>query len=349
MPNQQKSKPIASLGLGLFVVLDLALILIAVAMLLRPDAQLPAGTAVMSSVTTSATTTTTTTTNPYPQVSYAEKTTDTVALTVAEMLCSHAILVDCQSNEILAERSCGERIYPASMTKVMTLIVALESDCEMTDTFTMTADIIAPLLEAHASRAGFLPDEVIPFRDLLYGTALPSGADATTALACMIAGSEDQFVNLMNMKAREIGMENTHFMNASGLHDENHYSTMEDIALMMAYAVQVDACREILSTKEYTTAPTPQNPEGLELQNTMFMRMYGNEAEGVEILGGKTGYTDAALNCLASFAEKDGKLYIAVCAGGVGKWHAVYDTITLYDNFIDYTIGDPITPFTGLK
>lgn len=348
MSKKQKAKRPNTLGLCLFVILDLALIVIAFMMIARQDDKLPTGTAVVSSVTTT-TTTTTTTTDPYPDVTYAEKTTYTVALTEEEMLCSHAILVDFESNKILAERASDEIIYPASMTKVMTLIVALESDCEMDDTFTMTADIIAPLLDAHASRAGFLPDEVISFRDLLYGTALPSGADATTALSIMIAGSEDQFVNLMNQKARSIGMKNTHFMNASGLHDENHYSTMEDIALMMAYAVQLEECREIMSTPKYLTAATPQNPAGIELNNTMFMRMYGNEAEGVQILGGKTGYTDAAKNCLASFAEKDGKLYIAVCAGGVGKWHAVYDTITLYDNFIDYKIGDPVTPFTGLK
>lgn len=97
------------------------------------------------------------------------------------------------------------------MTKIMTLLVAAEHIENMDDTFTMTYDIIAPLIDAEASRAGFEEGETVPLKDLMYGIALPSGADATTAIAIYLCGSEDEFVKLMNEKAEELGLENTHF------------------------------------------------------------------------------------------------------------------------------------------
>ena len=256
---------------------------------------------------------------------------DLVELTGANLTSQHAVLLDVDQNTILAQRDPEGKIYPASMTKVMTLLVAVENIDDLNDTFTMTNSIIDPLIAAEASRAGFEDGETVTITDLLYGIVLPSGADATTAIAQYVSGTEDAYVELMNQKAQELGLEHTHFVNTSGLHDENHYSTALDIAKLMEYAMQNDTCREILSTQNYTTSKTSQHPDGIPLESTMFSRMYGTEVDGITILAGKTGYTDEAGNCLVSYAKDDeGKTFVAVTAKGTTYKRAIYDTFALY-------------------
>lgn len=124
------------------------------------------------------------------------------------------------------------------MTKVMTLLVAAENLPDLDAAFTMTQAIIDPLYLAGASMAGFVNGETVTMRDLLYGAVVPSGAEATEALAQAVAGSEEAFVAMMNEKAAALGLTNTHFMNTSGLHDENHYSTVREIALILQAALE---------------------------------------------------------------------------------------------------------------
>lgn len=326
------------LGTVVFLLADILLIASAVIMLIQhrnSNDELTAA-APTSTQTQGTTATEPIVTEPtYPSVSYAQMTSDTKTIG-EEISCQYGILVDVEHHTILAERGSTMRIYPASLTKMMTLIVALESDVSMEDTFTFTEEMIAPLVDQSASRAGFLPGETISFRDLLYGAALPSGADATLAIASMVAGNEIAFAEKMNQKAAAIGMQNTHFMNASGLHDVNHYSTLQDLALLVEYGCYNEMFRTLLATYQYTTAATPQNPTGLLLESTMFSRMYGNEVDGLTIQGGKTGFTNEAGNCLASFVQKDGKQYIGVLTMGQSKWRPIFDTFTLYGTYIDY-------------
>lgn len=256
---------------------------------------------------------------------------NTVELTADNMTSEHVVLINTQDNTILAQRNADTIIYPASMTKIMTLLVAAEHIENLEDTFTMTYEIIAPLIEADASRAGFEEGETVTMTDLLYGIALPSGADATIAVAISVCGSEEAFVDLMNEKAEELGLEHTHFVNTSGLHDTNHYSTVTDIAMLMTYVMQNEICREILSTYQYTTSITEQHPEGILLESTMFSRMYGDEVTGITIEAGKTGYTDEAGHCLVSYAEDtNGKTYVGVVAKAPTYWRAIFDTFALY-------------------
>ncbi len=265
-------------------------------------------------------------------VFYPEAAPDIQILTEEQLVAEHAVLIDVDNNQMLVSKGDAEdRIYPASMTKLMTLIVAIEHMEDPESTFTMTADILQPLWADSASMAGFQDGETMTFRDLLYGAALPSGADATSGLAIMTAGSEEAFVELMNEKVAELGLKNTHFVNASGLHDEAHYSTPTDIALIMEYCLKNELCKKVISTYTYTTTATDQNPNGIELVSTMFNKMYGNEVQGISILGGKTGYTDEAGQCLASYAQTpDGHLYVAVTSRGAGKWSPVFDAFKLY-------------------
>ena len=270
-------------------------------------------------------------TEPETLLAYPTAAENVTELTANNISSEHAVLLDVDNNTILAQRDPDARIYPASMTKIMTLLVAAEHIENMDDTFTMTYDIIAPLIDAEASRAGFEEGETVPLKDLMYGIALPSGADATTAIAIYLCGSEDEFVKLMNEKAEELGLENTHFTNASGLYDPNHYSTATDIAMLMSAVMENDTCREILGTYQYTTSATEQHPEGIPLESTMFSRMYGNEVTGITIEAGKTGYTDEAGHCLVSYAtDADGKQFIAVTAKGPTYWRAVFDTFAIY-------------------
>lgn len=255
----------------------------------------------------------------------------------------YGILIDLSDNKVIASKNGEEKIYPASMTKIMTLIVAYENVKSLDDTFTFTSDILDPLYAENASQAGFAAGETVTVRDMLYGCILPSGADATVGLATCIAGSEKDFAALMNSKAEELGLKNTHFVTVSGLHDDDHYSTCHEMAIILEYAISDPYLREVLSTYKYTTAPTPEHPDGIELTSTLFSRMSGDEADGIFIQGGKTGYTNEALNCLATFAARCTEdmapyvkpEYLLVTAHASGEYTPVYDAINVYKSYCE--------------
>ncbi|MDE6730935.1 MAG: serine hydrolase, partial [Oscillospiraceae bacterium] len=280
-------------------------------------------------------------TEPPPMAVYPSYDADTVKLD-DNISSQYAILVDSDQHKVLAQKDGEAKIYPASMTKLMTLIVAIEHTENFEDKFTMTQEILSDLYAQSASMAGFSADEECSIMDLLYGAALPSGADATTGLAVYTAGSEEAFVRLMNEKVQELGLHNTHFMNASGLHDENHYSTPTDIATILEYCLQNEICKKVISTYTYTTSSTEQHPDGIMLYDTMFNKMTGTEVQGITILGGKTGYTDEAGQCLASYAQTpDGHCYIAVTSKVVGKYEPVFDAFKLYGTITGtYPMGE---------
>ncbi len=245
----------------------------------------------------------------------------------------YAILIDLESNTVTAQKNPDATIFPASMTKIMTLIVAYENCKDLDDTFTITNEITDPLYRANATVAGFSAGEEVTIRDLLYGAILPSGADATEALAIYTAGSAENFVEIMNRKVLQMGLSNTHFVNTSGLHEDDHYTTPHEIALILEYALQIEECREILCTYQYTTEPTSQHPQGLLLTSTMFSRMAGDESGVAEVLGGKTGYTNEGLHCLASYAKVEGEgEYILVTAHAPSTYDPVNDCINIYKN-----------------
>ncbi|MEG0615032.1 MAG: D-alanyl-D-alanine carboxypeptidase [Oscillospiraceae bacterium] len=246
----------------------------------------------------------------------------------------NAVLLDISTNKIIAEKGGNERIYPASMTKIMTILVAAENIPDVNKTFTITNEILTPLIEEDATRAGFVEGETVKLIDLFYGAALPSGADCTVGLAIVVSGSEENFVKLMNEKCEKLGLKNTHFVNTSGLYGADHYSTPTDMAVIMREVLGNELCRKVLSTYKYTTSPTTQHPKGIELESTMFSRMYGNEVEGVTIEGGKTGYTNEAKHCLVSYCVKDEKEFIALTSGGSGKYKPIYDAFTLYKEYL---------------
>ena len=248
----------------------------------------------------------------------------------------YAVHITADTSAIIAQKSANARIHPASLTKIMSLIVAYEAIDDLTETFTVTSNIIDPLYLAEATLAGFSPGEVVTVQDLLYGMILPSGAEASVSLAIHTAGSEEAFVKRMNDKAKEMGLKNTHFTNCSGLHAGDHYSTCTEMAMILAYAMQYPLCREILSAYQYTTTPTEKHPEGVLLTSTMFSRVYGDEPEGATIVAGKTGYTHQAHHCLASYGQRDrdGAGFILVTVDASGKFEPIFDAIHVYSEYI---------------
>ena len=262
--------------------------------------------------------------------------TDATAEIPAENDAKSIIIVDKSTNKVVAARNPHEREYPASTTKIMTLLVAVENITDFDDTFTMTLDITDPLYVEEASVAGFLNGEQITMTDLLYGTILPSGADAAMGLAITVSGSEAEFVKLMNKKVKELGLKNTNFTNVTGLHNKNNYSSAYDMAIILDAALQNDLCRKVLSTYQHTTNVTPQHPKGILLSSTLFSYMYGNEPETATILGGKTGFVNESGYCIASYGKVNDtqKEYIVVTMGNSARWPAFYGQIDLYKQYV---------------
>lgn len=232
---------------------------------------------------------------------------------------SCAILAERDSGRILAEKHAEKKIYPASLTKIMTALLVVEY-MENPDEVTVVPEYFFPELYAEeASLAGFGPGERVCVRDLLYGILLPSGAECCRAAADWIAGSEEVFVGMMNEKAKELGMNHTHFCNSTGLHDADHYSTVKDIFVLLRYALEKEAFREAFTCSQYSVLPSDQHPEGFTFTSTLSPFWDQIQISGGEFLGGKTGYTKEAGLCLASLGLVRGKEYILVTANAEGS------------------------------
>ena len=209
----------------------------------------------------------------------------------------NAILMQARGGKILGEINGDEQIYPASMTKIMTVIVAIENLKDLDEEITLTDEMFAGLYEQDATQAGFQPGENVRVIDLLYGAMLPSGAECCIALADTISGSEADFAELMNKKAKKLGMDNTHFCDSTGLHNPDHYSTVKDIVVLMKYCIKNDTFREIVESSRHSTGVTNIHPDGITYYSTMFKNLSDPTVTGGKILGGKTGYTSEAGHC----------------------------------------------------
>ncbi|GAA0085849.1 D-alanyl-D-alanine carboxypeptidase [Clostridium sp. CTA-7] len=252
-----------------------------------------------------------------------------------ELYSSNAILISLDDDKILLDKSEDEKIYPASLTKIMTAIVAIENLNDLNKKIYLSEKMFNELSSEGASMAGFLPNERVEAIDLIYGVLLPSGAESCIGLAEAISGSEKKYVKLMNEKARVLDMNNTNFTNSTGLHNRNHYSTVSDIAKLLEYALQNDIFREIYTSKSHATKATNLHPEGIIFESTMFKKINVEYLENGRIEGGKTGYTEEAKLCLASLANIDGKEYILVTANAEGgpetNQYNILDAFNIYN------------------
>lgn len=248
---------------------------------------------------------------------------------------AYAVLLDLDNNTIAAQKEAKTVINPASMTKILTVLVAAEHVQNLDDKFTITTDITDFAYTNDCSAVGFEDGEVVTVQDLFYGTILPSGGDAALGLATYVAGSPEAFVDMMNDKIKELGLSNTaHFTNCIGIYDKNHYCTVYDMGIMLEAAMQNEFCRKVLSTHRYTTSETSEHPEGITVSN-WFLRRIEDKMEGGTVVAGKTGYVLQSGNCAASYAEgNDGKHYICVTGNAYNGWRCIYDHVEIYKKFM---------------
>ncbi len=252
-----------------------------------------------------------------------------------EVISNFGILVDLKDGHVVAQRNAFERMYPASMTKVMTILVAAEHMDDPEDTFTMTQDITDYVFSNGCSQAGYAVGETMTVRELLYSTIMPSGGDAAMALAYYTAGSMEAFVDMMNEKLVELGLSDVaHFTNPVGIFNEQNYCTPAAMAMIMKAALENELCREALKEKKYTTAPTEFHPDGIEISNWFLRRIEDKDTHG-EVLGAKTGFVNESRNCAVSYERSnDGNQYICVTGDSHSAWRAIYDHVAIYDDFV---------------
>ncbi len=264
-----------------------------------------------------------------------QTTVDTKAVS-SEVVSENAIIIEENTGNILAQRDAYARISPASMTKVLTVLVAAEHVENLDDTYTITLAETDYSYSNDCSNAGFDVDEQVTIRDLFYGTILPSGADAAVGLATYVAGSHEAFVDMMNEKLKELGLSDTaHMTNCVGLYDENHYCTVYDMAVILKEAMDNPLCREVMSAHTYNTSSTSQHPDGILLSNWFLRRIEDKECGG-EVLCAKTGYVVQSGNCAASYClDKNGSGYLCVTAHSTSGWRCIYDHVALYQQFLN--------------
>lgn len=216
------------------------------------------------------------------------------------------------------EKRADERCYPASTTKILTCIIAIEEgdlDQKITIPASADSDRVA------GTTMGLQKNEVFTLRDLIYGMMLPSGNDAAIAISIGLYGSVSAFADRMNEKASEIGMINSHFTNANGLHNEEHYTTARDMAILASYAMHNETFRKVVSTTDYTAVSTKGRKVRVRTTNR-YMRNYTSDKykpQSVlwdEAIGIKTGETPYAGKCFVAAAERNGTVYIATLFHG---------------------------------
>lgn len=224
-----------------------------------------------------------------------------------------AILMDAKTGLVLYEKNAHEKAYPASTTKVMTAILALENG-NMDDMVEVSWEAVNTI-SYDSSKAGLFEGEVFSFRDLVYSLMVCSANDAANVIAEHIAGDIPAFVEMMNTRASELGAKNTHFVNAHGLHDANHYTTAYDLAVLGRHALTLPHFSDIIKTRSYILEPTDKYEEKRYLNSTNHLLNPQSAYYYANATGIKTGYTDNAKSCLVSAAESDGANYVAVVLG----------------------------------
>lgn len=252
-----------------------------------------------------------------------------------------AVLYNLDKDKIIYEKNKDDIISVASLTKIMTLIVAIENISDLNQKVVIKEEDFKSLKEENASIAGLYIGEELTYRDLLYATFLPSGADGAQALANNIGGSISGFVDLMNKKAEEIGMTNSHFSNPTGLDDKNNYSTVDDIAKLLKYAKNNEIFYKIFTSNYYTLSDNYKS-----FSNCFRNTGYANNIDTSFILGAKPGYTDDAGKCLASIAydKKHNTNYLLVnCGAPISStpYHLI-DTTEIYKYFFGNYLYEPI-------
>ena len=261
--------------------------------------------------------------------------------------CEYALLTELDGLKVVATRNSSKLMYPASMTKVMTFIVAYENADSLEAQTEITNEIKSKY--ADASRIGIDVGDLMTTEQLLYALLLESDTDAAIALAQYVAGGEEQFVELMNKKAEELGLTSTRFANVTGLHHEDHYTTAAEMTAIFAYALQNSLFRKIITTESYVTYLDYYDGGVLKnyritFKNTTISPDKGRFAKNKvslkfgdgRIIGGKTGYTLEAKYCLALLVRgESGKEYILITAKADTQKDSARDSLNICTKYAE--------------
>ena len=254
---------------------------------------------------------------------------------------NNVLLVEPKTDTIISEHNAYEKAFPASLTKILCALVALENS-KLTDTTIVSAPAVNAIPNGY-TKAGFVADEEVSMEILLEGLLLRSANEAANIIAEAISGSNEAFAEKMNERAKEIGCKNTHFVNGNGIHNEDHYTTAWDLYLITKECMKNEDFRRIVQMKEFTVPPSPQHPENdRTFKNTNKLMLEGNKYYYEGTIGIKTGFTSEAKNCYIGAVSRNGfELFVIIMgAPTVNKESQRYpDTIKLFDyGFGNYKI-----------
>lgn len=241
---------------------------------------------------------------------------------------------DLTDDKMLFSLNSDVKTEVASLTKIMTVLVAIENISDLDDTVTITNSILNTV-SWDASVAGLEVGDVVTYKDLLYATMLPSGADAANALAISIAGSIDGYVELMNAKADSLNLGDTHYENVTGLDEDNHYSSVNDVIKLLKYSLNNNTFREIYTTKSYTLT------NGLKVSASINFYNKVMDLDTSLILGSKTGFTDDAGYCISIYFKSDDHDLVAVTLNATrvnDNYYNVKDAVDIVD-FVNDNFG----------
>lgn len=266
-----------------------------------------------------------------------------------EIAGNSAIVMEASTGTVLYEKNSHEELYPASITKIMTALLAVEN-CSLDENVTFSANAV---YKTEGSGIWRDVDEVMTMEQCLYALMLESANECAYAIAEHVGGDYDTFVQMMNDKAAELGCQNTHFNNPHGLPDENHHTCAYDMALISQAALKNETFRLITSTKKYTIPPTNKHEEPTYMSNHhKMLNKYEGDARYLYdgCIGGKTGYTSAANSTLVTFAERDGMTLICVVMNEQSPNHYL-DTANLlnycFENFQLWNVAENETNYTS--
>jgi D-alanyl-D-alanine carboxypeptidase (penicillin-binding protein 5/6) len=244
-----------------------------------------------------------------------------------DITAKNVILYNLNDNDILYEKESNEKVEIASLTKIMTTIVAIENIDNLEEEVNITNDVFEGINDY--AQAGLKVGDKVTYLDLLYGVMLPSGADCVNAIILNVADSPNNYIKLMNDKAKELKLTNTKFDNAIGMDSDNNYSTAKDLAILLKYALKNETFKTIYTTKKYTI-----NSNNLILKSTLVTYSKGG-LDIDNIKGAKSGFTDEAGVCLASIATIDDVNYLLVVLGSDATNHAnaIKDSLAIYNYY----------------
>lgn len=278
---------------------------------------------------------------------YADETTPTLPKG-PNVFAQTAVLIDASSGAILYDKKCHKKMYPASITKIMTALLTIENS-DLDDTITFTKSSLDGVVYGIDANIGCKVGEKMKVKDALYALMLSSANEVAAALGEHVAGSRDKFADMMNKRAKEAGATDTHFVNANGLYDENHYVTAYDMAMITRAAASYDTFNQIVNSTSYTIPKNNKRKTAFQSyqRHKMVWPTSGFYYKG--IIGGKTGYTDEAGTTLVTYAKRNGMTLISVVLHSNGT--EVYkDTKSLldygFDNYELLNISDYVNSFS---